>query len=279
MAKQSKTWWGQKFLAALEKSMDSGRLARGRSYSGDNRITSWKLENGKATARVKGNINPYFGVYKTPNYSTTFRLQPITASDWKKVIKHLCSKAGPISQLLLHQMPDSLDVYLAGVNISLLPYGQKDMLTNCSCPDFANPCKHIAGVCFRLATMIDQDPLLIFEMRGLSREKLLQELQKSPLGKALAAGMETMEPELQPVEHYFTQPKTISVTAKVDYESFWQAEKQLPHPFEPLTPGMTAAILAKKAGDYPAFWPKDGSFIAIMEELHERIRTKNKIGY
>jgi ERCC4-related helicase len=70
--------------------------------------------------------------------------------------------------------------------LQLLPSSYKDFKVSCDCPDYAVPCKHIAGVCFRLAELFDQDPFLLFAMRGLTQEKLLQELANTPLGKVLS---------------------------------------------------------------------------------------------
>ena len=60
MAKHSRTWWGQKFISALESFTDSGRLQRGRAYSGDSRILHFDITKGLATATIRGNVNPYF---------------------------------------------------------------------------------------------------------------------------------------------------------------------------------------------------------------------------
>jgi len=74
MSKFAKTWWGQRFIEALEDFTDSGRLQRGRSYSTDNRIKQWILKDGKVEAKLRGNINPYFGVYKEPTYKVSVQM-------------------------------------------------------------------------------------------------------------------------------------------------------------------------------------------------------------
>ncbi|MFN5926340.1 MAG: hypothetical protein ACK466_21725, partial [Pseudanabaena sp.] len=82
MAKHSRTWWGQEFISALESFTDSGRLQRGRSYSGDSRILHFQITKGLATATIRGNVNPYFGVYKEPLYETEVNMTAIAAKDW-----------------------------------------------------------------------------------------------------------------------------------------------------------------------------------------------------
>ena len=74
MASPDKTWWGQRFLAALEGFTVSGRPARGRAYGSDSRILKFDLTDAVVTATVRGNINPYYGVYKAPPAMRALRL-------------------------------------------------------------------------------------------------------------------------------------------------------------------------------------------------------------
>ena len=92
-----RTWWGQRFIEALERFTDPARLGRGRSYASGGRILSYKIEGGKVSARVRGSINPYFGVYKEPIYSTTVALKPISRADWTRVIAELSGGAAPVA--------------------------------------------------------------------------------------------------------------------------------------------------------------------------------------
>ena len=187
MSQFSKTWWGKRFIEALESFSDSARLGRGRSYAKNNKIKEYKITNGKITAKVRGSINPYFGVYKEPLYTTEIAFTPISEANWKKAIAHISSQASFVSKLLMNEMPDNIEEAFAQLNLHLLPYSRKDFQTSCSCPDWSNPCKHIAGVYYLVAASLDQDPFLLLEMRGLKREKLHQELSLSPLGKILSS--------------------------------------------------------------------------------------------
>ncbi|WPL15940.1 SWIM zinc finger protein [Thiorhodovibrio winogradskyi] len=276
MAQQSKTWWGQRFIAALEGCMDAGRLQRGRGYSGDSRILSFDIAKALVSAKVRGNVNPYFGVYKEPKYSIQIRLTPIPDKEWKKAITTLGSNAALVSQLLMGEMPERIDEVFAGMRLHLLPQSRKDFAqTDCSCPDYANPCKHIAGVYYRLARMLDSDPFLLFELRGLSREHLHRALAKTPLGQALVAMMDTPDAALEPAASFFTRPEPVATAP--DYQAFWTGRKRLPSEIEPATPPVVSGILVRKAGDYPGFWERENSFIEVMEALFERVRVKSKM--
>ncbi len=189
MAQFSRTWWGQRFIAALERFTDTARLGRGRSYARNGRILDYKLVKGTVTAKVRGSINPYFGVYKEPTYNTTITIKPISATDWTKVIRQITSRADLVTMLLMNEMPDTIEDVFAVLGLHLLPHSQSDFTTKCSCPDYANPCKHIAGVYYLLASDLDQDPFVMFELRGLSRDDLHTELARSPLGQILASSL------------------------------------------------------------------------------------------
>jgi uncharacterized Zn finger protein len=275
MAQLTRTWWGKRFIEALEAFTDPGRLGRGRSYARGGRILSHTFDKGKVKARVEGKINPYFGVYETPIYNTEVQITPIPDKQWVRLIKHLAGSARCVAQLLMNEMPDNIEDSFAELNLALLPHSEKDFKTRCSCPDYWNPCKHIAGVCYFLAARLDQDPFLMFELRGLSRQRLRAELEKTPLGKTLAASLETEEPSLQPALSYYTRP-TRMAAPEIDYNRFWRGEKRLPATLPPAQSANLPAVLIRKGGDYPPFWNKDASFIDVMTECYERIRKHNK---
>ncbi|MBE9042251.1 SWIM zinc finger family protein, partial [Oscillatoriales cyanobacterium LEGE 11467] len=231
---------------------------------------------GIVTAQVRGSVNPYFGVYKEPTYITEVELEPISTKVWSKAIARLGQKASWVSKLLINEIPDNIDTAFSGLEYSLLPRSLNDLHTHCSCPDWSNPCKHVAGVCYLLAAELDADPFLLFELRGLSRDKLKRELAKSPLGKVLSGAIETEDLPLVSATSYYTTPETVDVPKIDSLRDFWLGEKQLPTSIEMAAPAIVPAIPIKKAGDFPAFWRKDSSFIDIMEEFYQRVRTKNK---
>lgn len=276
MATYSRTWWGQKFISALESFTEPGRLQRGKAYASDSRIIHFDIVDGVVTAMIRGNVNPYFGVYKEPKYFTEIALKAIAPNDWSEIIQHLSSKASIVARLLINEVPENIeDSFLAGQH--LLPHCRKDFQTKCTCPDYySDACKHIAGLCYRLAKELDQNPFLLFELRGLSKEALLEELVKSPLGKILASELDTSSsPKPEFSTSYFTKPETFSCSETPTLKQFWQGQKHLPQTIPLHTPSSVSAIVIKKQGDYPPFWQKDRSFIETMEELYDRVKTKN----
>ncbi len=275
MAQFSRSWWGQRFIAALEQIMDSGRLSRGRSYARGGKVKSFEIKEGLISAKVRGSVNPYFGVYKEPLYTITIEFEPISAANWSAAIAYIASKASLISRLMLNEIPDNIDDAFAKLDLHLLPYREEDFKTDCSCPDWSNPCKHIAGVYYLIAAQLDEDPFLLFELRGLSRAGLQKELARSPLGQALSAEL-TLEKSVSEADRsYFTKPTVEQAIAPASLKDFWHGEKRLPQTIEVAPQVSVPAILVKKQGDFPSFWTKEQSFIETMVEFYGRVKAKN----
>jgi len=113
-------------------------------------------------------------------------------------------------------------------------------------------------------------------MRGISPEKLHQELIKSPLGKILADAQTLDASELVPVENFYTHPEFRIMPDRVSLKQFWQGELPLPKELPPHQEASIPAVLVKKGGDYPAFWHKQSSFIEVMEDFYSRMRKSNQ---
>ncbi|TXL00925.1 hypothetical protein BMR02_04600 [Methylococcaceae bacterium HT1] len=275
MSVNSKTWWGTSLLEALEDFTDSGRLKRGRAYSKDHRVLAWKISKGVVKATIRGNINAYFGVYKEPKYKVSMQMTHLTEAQWKKVIARLSQRASFIAKLLVGEIPDNVETVFAEFHTHFLPNSYQDFKVSCNCPDYAVPCKHIAGVCYRLANILDQNPLLLFEMRGLAPDKLRQELIKSPLGKVLADATELGSDELGFADSLYTRPEPQTMPDEIELKQFWYGTSPLPTELPVLKTASIPAVVIKKGGDYPPFWQKPGSFITVMEDFYIRMRKIN----
>lgn len=277
MATFTRTWWGERFLRALEAFTDPGRLARGRSYATNGRILDYAVSHGRVEAKVRGSINPYFGVYKEPMYKTVIQLRAFSPADWQKAIATIAGRADLITKLLMNEMPDAIEDAFSTLKLHLLPHSTSDFTNTCTCPDGSNPCKHIAGVYYLLASDLDRDPFLMFTLRGLSKEDLHAELVRSPLGEVLSSSLKAEEdiPSPEPVTSYYTRPLREQEALTESHKAFWTGAKRLP-PLPSTAQTSVPALLIKKQGDFPAFWQKDASFLSVMEELYERVRTKSR---
>ena len=256
--------------------MDEGRLTRGRSYNQPYRRTKFSMTAGKITATIMGNVNPYFGVHKTPYYTVKIELERIPATRWKQVVKQLGTSADWVTHLVLGEVPPTIEEAFAGSKLGLLPKSGREIKASCSCPDWANPCKHVAGVYYYVASLLDRDPLLLFELRGLERSKLMDALKATEFGKALREDDEGV-PSLEATARE-TQSAAVetlpSEASPSDLRAFWRGT---PLPRSALEAGSdppVAGLLLRREGDYPEFWPRHNSFLDAMASIYERVAKR-----
>lgn len=274
MKKLARTWWGRKFIEGLESFTEAGRLARGRHYATGRRVSCWTLRGNLAEAEVRGQFNPYGGIHEEPVYQTRIEFAPIPDAAWNEAIRHIGEKAGLVSRLLFNEMPDEIETPLAAVGVSLLPRYRTELRAECSCPDSETPCEHIAGLYGLVAGRLDQDPFLLFELRGLPRAELVRRLKATPLGAALATALSGKEAALVPAESYFSRPVPLALPETVSARDFWRGARRLPAGVEIPPPAAVSGILVRKGGDYPPFWDKNLSFIEVMDAFYEQVRKK-----
>jgi uncharacterized Zn finger protein len=164
------SWWSKRWIAVLESLGMGARLSRGKSYARQGQVISLDIKKGGVSARVQGSRS-------TP-YKIEIGLHPLSDPDWDKVAGVMASQAVFAAKLLSGEMPRDIEKAFSEAHVQLFPQSGKDLITACSCPDYANPCKHIAAVYFILAENFDSDPFLIFKLRGRTREEIIQALRQ-----------------------------------------------------------------------------------------------------
>ena len=162
-------WWAQRWISALERVVNSGRLNRGRTYARDGQVLSLDEVGGVVKARVQGT--------RPQPYKVTIKLKPLSDRQWDKVIDALSGQALFAAQLLAGEMPQEIDAVFAAAGSSLFPSTEGELETECSCPDWANPCKHVAATHYILAEQLDEDPFLLFRLRGRTQEQVMAALR------------------------------------------------------------------------------------------------------
>ncbi|HEX9080821.1 MAG TPA: SWIM zinc finger family protein [Holophagaceae bacterium] len=173
------TWWGRLWIRGLEQLGDDyeNRLPRGKKYAEDGHVSHFVVKPGEIEARVHGR--------KT--YNVTLGLPALTSTQWEKALARITQESRFVASLLTGEMPQGLDETFREAGASLYPRVPKELQTHCDCPDWANPCKHVAAVCYVMAEALDRDPWLLFDLRGKSREDVMQALQAALEAAAVAA--------------------------------------------------------------------------------------------
>jgi len=131
---------------------------------------------------------------RTP-YKISIKINHLTDAEWDKVIDALAEQAIFSAQLLAGEMPQDIEQAFEKAKVSLFPSTRNDLTTDCSCPDYSNPCKHIAAAHYILGERFDEDPFLIFRLRGRTQEQVMQELRKRRAGED-----EIIEEEAEEIE-------------------------------------------------------------------------------
>lgn len=198
------SWWSKRFLAALAEVADTSRLSRGRSYARSGQVMDLRVSPGAVTAQVQGS--------RATPYAVRIALRPFTAAEWTRVEAALAGQALFAAALLAGEMPRDVEQALAAAGLSLFPTRPAELSSDCSCPDYANPCKHVAATYYILAEAFDTDPFLVLQWRGRDRDTLLQNLRE------LRGAAPADEPEPPPVETAVPPP------APAD---FWRAGPEL----------------------------------------------------
>jgi uncharacterized Zn finger protein len=164
------TWWSRRFIELLESFGIGSRLQRGRSYARAGQVTELDVEPGIVLARVQGSRH-------TP-YKVRIRCAMLSEAQWRRAEKAMAAAALPLASLLAGQMPRNIEDVFGSCKLALFPGSIRELKATCSCPDAANPCKHVAAVYYILAERFDDDPFLIFAWRGRERDELLGRLRR-----------------------------------------------------------------------------------------------------
>ncbi len=165
--KFARTWWGEQWVKALDKiSRDVSRLPRGRSYARKGAVLDIKVHTGEIEARVQGSrVSPY---------KVKIKLEEFNSKEKTIVKNNIEDELSYASRLKMGELPEELLEDLEVSGVELLPSSWEDFKASCSCPDWADPCKHLAAVIYKLAGEIDKDPFLLFSLRGLDKKELME---------------------------------------------------------------------------------------------------------
>ncbi len=175
-------WWAKRWLSVLESYGLGSRLERGRSYARQGQVLNIDVEPGLVRSKVQGSRPRPYDVHLT--------VAMMTDAEWERALDAISSQAIFAAQLLDGEMPQEIESAFEAVNVPLFPRAIDDIDSDCSCPDMANPCKHIAAVYYLLGEQFDLDPFLIFKLRGRTREQVVEALRARRSAAVGAAGVD-----------------------------------------------------------------------------------------
>ncbi|GAC1443314.1 MAG: SWIM zinc finger family protein [Chloroflexota bacterium] len=232
------TWWAQRWIRLLERFGWSARLNRGRSYARQGNVLDIDVQPGLVRAKVQGSR-------KQP-YRVEIGLKPLSRQEWNKVIGLLRRKAIYAARLLSGEMPRDIEEIFKAAEVPLFPQSGDDLLMSCTCPDWANPCKHVAAAYYVLGSEFDRDPFLLFQLRGRSKEQVMASLRGT-------------RPERAPTHR---APRVASEPLENHLSDFWEAGEELDDISIRVTPPPVPQAILKRLGpvplhDIPEEWNAD----------------------
>lgn len=237
------TWWGKKWMETLEGFDAGARLTRGKSYARSGQVLSIDIEKGQIEARVQGSTSK--------PYRINIELEAHRLNEWKGVARTLQEQPYYVARLLAGEMPPDIEIVFAMAGLSLFPSRGSDLITDCSCPDWSNPCKHIAAVYYLLAEEFDRDPFLLFLLRGMTRGELLTEILGAPETPP-ATNKETAFP-----------PEPLEAN-----DRFWKGSPLPEDSWGPVRIPPTPAALPRQLGAFP-FWRGEEGFTEALKPIYQ----------
>ncbi len=215
------TWWGRAWVDALEQRarLDPNRLPRGRTYARSGRAEQLRVGRGEVTAAVWGS--------RGAPYDVRLRVRPFDEAEWGRLLDAVASRAAHAAALLDGELTPEVAADAAEAGVELLP-GPGELGPRCSCPDWADPCKHAAAVCYLVAEVLDGDPFALLLLRGRTRGEVLAGLRSRRSTRATSGGHATAGDSAQA-----TDP---GVEARAAWAA-WAAWADGPPPVSPQLPG------------------------------------------
>jgi uncharacterized Zn finger protein len=239
------SWWAKRWIGVLESFNIGARLGRGRSYARNGQVLDIDVREGRVTAKVQGS--------RPQPYAVTIQVKVLEPEEWERVLQALAGQALFVAKLLAGEMPQEIEQVFAQAGLSLFPQKQADLMTDCSCPDWSNPCKHVAAVYYLLGEEFDRDPFLLFRLRGLGRDELLQRLGRLSPAAAPAPAEAPAEP---------------AAPLPADPGAFWSGGAVPDDVFGEVEAPPVSAAWVQRLGKFP-FWRGEANLLDALEPVYE----------
>ncbi len=163
----AKTWWGKSWNSNLERYADySNRIGRGRSYVRNRAVIDLQIKAGNIAASVQGS--------DTQPYKVTIKVDKLSAKNWDTIRTACTGEFDSLRELLADKFPTSLKELFFQKGAGLFP-APKEIHFDCSCPDWASMCKHVAATLYGVGARLDEDPSLFFKLRRIDVDDLITE--------------------------------------------------------------------------------------------------------
>ncbi|HUI67879.1 MAG TPA: hypothetical protein VL087_06690 [Nitrospirota bacterium] len=162
----ARTWWGKSWNQNLERYADySNRIGRGRSYVRHGAVLDLQISNGEIKALVQGS--------RSKPYEILIKIGKLSQNSWERISSSCSGMLDSVSELLAGDFPKELGELFLERDAGLFP-APKEIAFECSCPDWASMCKHVAATLYGVGARLDEDATLFFTLRGVETADLVR---------------------------------------------------------------------------------------------------------
>lgn len=169
-AEREPGWWATQWINLVQRSNIGYRLERAKYYAFLGQVFSIEILEGRIQGLVQGAV--------PEPYRISISMPVISASRWSGVLESVLDFRTCV-RLFSGDLPLEFAPLLKKFgDIDLIPEDFQSFHSKCTCPDWSNPCKHIAAVHLLVAYELDRDPLVLLKFRGLNKDTLLDCLQR-----------------------------------------------------------------------------------------------------
>jgi uncharacterized Zn finger protein len=282
----SESWPAQRWVRIIEQAAPGKRAVDGLEYASLGQTKTVIIEHSSLVASVQGRA-------ERP-YQVKFQFEPLTPEQWEKVGGVMTDQAVYAAKLLAGDLPANIEDVFVPLGLKLFPTDVSEIVFSCTCPDYLaeertrnaakaageNPgpllwCKHAACAAYLLAQRLASDPFVMFKLRGLDGQELLERLRHS---RAVANSSKT-NPSV-----YAGRVPGVSDSGLVTFEAtrdFWELNSDIENLDAPIVPPPVShpllrrlgpsplTGLAKSGGDAPATFPLVGLLASCYEVISE----------
>ncbi len=162
----AKSWWGRSWNDNLESYADYyNRVSRGKAYVRSNAVLDLRIHMGIAEAKVQGS--------RVKPYDVSISIEPLVEKKWQRILELCNRRIDSLEELIEGKFPKELEILFTEQKYGMFP-APKEIHFDCSCPDWASMCKHVAATLYGIGARLDKDPMLFYKLRKVDGEELVR---------------------------------------------------------------------------------------------------------
>ncbi len=249
----SRQWWVGRWLELLDSYRFKKRLERARIYAREGNVLTIEFQEAQVLAKVQGS--------EPKPYEVSLSLDSFNQEDWDYVIETMSQKAIFSAQLLAGEMPPNIEEVFTANGLSLFPFNLSEIHSRCTCPDKANPCKHIGAVYYQLGDRFSEDPFVLFQLRGRTRAQILDALRQlrsrnvqvtiAEDASSSSAKLSSQKPETKEVEAKELPSEAEEKEQSSLIHQFWQYDQPLESSLVVIAPAPESKKVLDLLGNIP----------------------------